>query len=76
LPLDLECWPFHDGGVLERLRSFWSRLAGVIDDSLPMPPEQRRERDWTGETSGEEAERRQLELQLELLEKKGKGGFR
>ena len=47
-----------------------------MDDALPMTPEERQERDWTGETSLEEAERRQLELQMELLEKKGKGGTR
>jgi hypothetical protein len=47
-----------------------------MDDTLPMTPEERQERDWTGETSRGEAERRQLELQLQLFEKKGKGGTR
>jgi hypothetical protein len=59
--------------LVVRLRA---RLGRLVDDSLPMAEEDREERDWTGETSREEAERRQLEIQLELLEKQGKGGFR
>jgi len=55
---------------------FGSRLGRLVDNSLPMAAEDREERDWTGETSKEEAERRQLEMQIEMLEKQGRGGFR
>jgi hypothetical protein len=54
----------------------WSRLAGSIDDGLPMPPEERAERDWIGETSAEESDRRQLRIRMRMLEKEGKGGRR
>jgi hypothetical protein len=41
-----------------------------------MAPEERHERDWTGETSSEEAERQQLQLRMKILRKKSRGGFR
>lgn len=59
--------------LLSRLRAIVGRF---IDDSLPMTIEDRDERDWTGETSAEEAERRELRFQMEMLEKRGKGGVR
>ena len=41
-----------------------------------MAVEDREVRDWTGETSKEEAERRELEMRIEMLEKQSRGGFR
>lgn len=61
------------GTWLSRLRI---RLAMMIDDALPLSPEDRRERDWSGETSDEEAERRQLLVRLKILAKEGTGGYR
>ena len=57
--------------MLIRLRTWLGLLA---DDVLPMTAEDREERDWTGETSKEEAERRELEMRIEMLEKKSRGG--
>ena len=59
--------------MLTRLRKW---LGLLVDDVLPMTAEDRKERDWTGQTSKEEAERRELEIQIEMLEKQGRGGFR
>ena len=58
------------------LRHVWQRLLAELDDALPMPPDQRAARDWSGETSGDEAGRRRRRLGLHLFEKRGKGGFR
>lgn len=41
-----------------------------------MPPDEREEREWTGETSEEEAERRQARMRLRVHEKEGHGGPR
>jgi len=41
-----------------------------------MPVEDLAERDWSGESSAEEAERRHQELRFKMLEKEGKGGTR
>ena len=76
LALDLECVPSHDVAVLRLLRSLWSRVVALVDDSLPMPPEQRAARDWTPESSESGSARRRLRLRLHMLEKRGKGGFR
>jgi len=57
--------------MLTRLRKWLGLLA---DDVLPMSAEERDEHDWHGETSDEEAERRQQELRIRMLEKEGKGG--
>jgi hypothetical protein len=61
------------GSLFSRLRR---RLTRMMDDALPVTQDERGERDWTGETSSEEAERRQQELEIKLLEKQGKGGPR
>ena len=53
-----------------------SRLLTLIDDSLPMPPDQRAERDKTGETEAEQITRRRTRLHIRLFEKEGKGGYR
>lgn len=47
--------------------SFRALLGRFFDDALPLNPDEREERDWTGETSDEEAERRQLAFKLKLL---------
>jgi len=57
--------------MLTRLRKWLGLLA---DDVLPMSAEERDERNWTGETSKHEAERRELEIRIEMLEKKSRGG--
>jgi len=57
--------------MLTRLRKWLGLLA---DDVLPMSAEERDERNWTGETSKDEAERRELEIRIEMLEKKSRGG--
>jgi hypothetical protein len=41
-----------------------------------MTADERDERDWRGETSDEEAQRRQQQLRIRMLEKEGKGGRR
>jgi hypothetical protein len=74
--LDLESRPPHDWPVLRVLRSLWSRVTRVIDDSFPMPPAEREERDWTPESSETVSDRRRLRLRLVLLEKRGRGGKR
>ena len=56
---------------LARMRT---RLGSLVYDALPMTLEEREERDWTGETSAKEAERRQLQVRLLILERGG-GGY-
>jgi hypothetical protein len=51
-------------------------IVGFVDDSMPMPPEQRDEREWTPRSNEEISQRRLLRLKLHLLEKRGKGGYR
>jgi hypothetical protein len=58
------------------IRAAWARLARFVDDALPIPPDQREERDWSGETGEQEAARRKRRFQLRMLEKRGKGGYR
>ena len=58
------------------MRRTWQWVAGAIDDSLPMPPDQRAKRDWSGEGSDAESARRTLRMKLHLLEKRGTGGYR
>ena len=58
------------------LRRAFARIIEFIDDSAPMPPDQREERDWTPRSNEEVAQRRRLRLKLHLLEKRGKGGYR
>lgn len=58
--------------VLQLVRWF----GGQVEDSLPMPPDQREERDWFSESDEERSKRRLLRLRLHLLEKRGKGGYR
>ena len=74
--LDLQWRSSQDEAVLKLLRSLWSRVIGVADDSFPMPPGEREERDWTPESSETTSERRRLRVKLMILEKKGKGGKR
>jgi hypothetical protein len=62
--------------VAALLRQAWKRVLGLLDDALPVPPDQQEERDWTGESSEQVASRRRLRLRLHLLEKRGKGGYR
>lgn len=52
------------------------RLGRLLDDSLPIDVEGRDEGNRSGETSAEEAERRQLQLRMEILDKNSRGGFR
>ncbi len=62
-------WP------MRLLRHLWS----ILDDALPMSPDDRAERDSTREPgdSGEaESARRRQRLKLHMLEKRGKGGYR
>lgn len=61
---------------MKRFRQLWTWLTRLADDALPMALDEREERDWSGETSAEEAERRQEQLRLKTREKEGKGGFR
>jgi hypothetical protein len=58
------------------MRRTWQWVVGAIDDSLPMPPDQRAKRDRSGESSDAESNRRTLRLRLHLLEKRGRGGYR
>jgi hypothetical protein len=51
-------------------------IVRFIDDALPMPPEQRDEREWTSTPGDEQSARRKLRLRLHMLEKRGKGGYR
>jgi hypothetical protein len=64
------------GPVLKWVRSVWSRATGVIDDSLPMPPDEREERDWMPESSETVSERRRLRVKLMILGQREKGGRR
>ena len=68
--------PFHDGGVLRMLRALWSRIVAFVDDSLPMPPDQREARDWTPETDEAISARRRLRMKLDKFERRGRGDFR
>jgi hypothetical protein len=48
----------------------------LVDDALPMPPDQRSRRDAVPLGSDEVSRRQRLRLKLHLLEKRGKGGYR
>jgi len=54
-----------------------TRLGLLLDKRLPLPSDERDERDWSGEASDEEVERRQqqfrLQFGLKMLEKDGVG---
>ena len=52
--------------------SLWRRLIALLDDALPMPPDQRAARD----DGRDHSEYRKRRLRLHMLEKRGKGGFR
>jgi hypothetical protein len=69
--------------TLDQHRDVWNwllrmsrRFARVVDDALPMPPDQREARDWFPESDTERSKRRLLRLKLHMLEKRGKGGYR
>ena len=51
-------------------------LGTLLDDVLPMPPDQREQRSWTPLSGNEVARRGRQRLDLHLLEKRGKVGFR
>jgi len=53
-----------------------TRIGSWIDDALPMPADQREERDRTGESGEDMAARRKRRFRLRMLEKRGKGGYR
>jgi hypothetical protein len=60
-------------------KNLWARIAAWIDDALPMPPDQREERDETqdaGTTDAELSKRRQTRLRIRAKEKEGKGTWR
>ena len=59
--------------VTEPRRSLWRKLLALLDDALPMPPDQRAARDDDGRDHSAYRKRR---LRLHMLEKRGKGGFR
>lgn len=61
---------------MTKIGRFWWAIRAFLDDALPMPPRQRKERDWTALSDGEESEQRQQRLRLRMLEKRGKGGYR
>jgi hypothetical protein len=48
----------------------------MLDDSLPMPPDQREARDDAELAEPERSERRRLRLRIRRYEKEGKGGYR
>jgi len=54
-----------------------TRLGLLLDRRLPLPSDERDERDWSGEASDEEGERRQqqfrLQFGLKMLEMDGVG---
>ena len=51
-------------------------LGRIADDALPMPAEQRDQREWSGQSAQEQTELRKLRLKLHILENRGKGGYR
>jgi hypothetical protein len=57
-----------------RLDQMLARFGSKVYAALPVSLEEREERDWTGESSAEEAERRQLQVRLLILERGG-GGY-
>lgn len=59
-----------------RLSALLDRIVALIDDVLPMPPDQREARDRRPTGDDEVARRRRLRLRLHMLEKRGKGGYR
>jgi hypothetical protein len=62
--------------VRKWIGALWTRAIAFVDDALPMPPDQRQERDWTPESPQSVSDRRRLRLRLHMLEKRGKGGPR
>lgn len=62
--------------IFRVLTGIRARIGSWIDDALPMPADQRQERDWTGEPGEEEAARRRRRLRIHMFEKRGKGGYR
>lgn len=62
--------------VTRWLRRTLDRLLRFTDDALPVPPDQRAEREWTPESGDSQSRRRKLRLKLHMLEKRGKGGYR
>jgi hypothetical protein len=48
----------------------------LVDSALPLPPDQRDEREWMPGSDREQSAARRRRLKLRLLEKRGKGGYR
>jgi hypothetical protein len=61
---------------VKAIASALRRIVALIDDALPMPGDQREQRDWTPMDSEEVARRRRLRLKLHMAGKRGKGGYR
>jgi hypothetical protein len=74
--LDLQWRSSQDGAVLRLLRAIWTRVIGVVDDSFPMPPDEREERDWTPESSEAVSQRRRLRVKFMTLQQRERGGKR
>jgi hypothetical protein len=55
------------------LKGIWARITAWVDDALPMPPDQRAERDEAGIPPEELAERRRTRLEIRGYEKRGQG---
>jgi len=66
----------HAAAVAGWMKRAWRWILTAADDALPMPPDQRAARDWHGETSDAESLMRKRQLNLHLMGKRGRGGFR
>jgi len=62
--------------VFRVLAAIRTRIGSWIDDALPMPADQRNDRDRSGKTSEEEAAGRRRRFRIRMREKRGQGGFR
>jgi len=58
------------------LGALWRALRSLVDSALPLPPDQRDEREWMPGSDREQSAARRRRLKLRLLEKRGKGGYR
>jgi hypothetical protein len=74
--LDADASEVDDGAVTAWLKAAWRRIGSLLDDALPMPSEQRDEREWTPISGDEQSDQRKRRLKLHMLEKRGKGGYR
>jgi hypothetical protein len=76
--LDLDEAPAEadDRPMRATLSRMWRFVARLVDDGLPMSPDDRAARDWDATSGEEQSRRRRLRLRLHMLEKRGKGGYR